>query len=372
MNIAFDAKRITNNATGLGNYSRFIVDSLATYYPSNNYMMCSPSRGNKLYYEHILKHKSACLLTPDSSKVGSLWRNFGVVKALKEFKTDVYHGLSNELPLGIYSQSIPTVVTIHDLIFLRYPQYYKHIDRWLYAKKYGLAARKADKVIAISETTKRDIIDFFNVPEERIDVVYQGCAPDFAKASLQDIVAVKQKYKLSERYILYVGSIESRKNLDLVVRSLALLKDKDICLIAIGKKTPYTDIVSETIILNKLQQRVQLLHQVPFADLPALYKDAEVFVYPSKFEGFGIPIIEAISARIPVIGATGSCLEEAGGDGCLYTDPNNAEMLADMLESVLNDNDLRSRMVSSSQKYIERFAPAQIASDLMNVYNSVL
>ena len=184
--IAFDAKRITSNATGLGNYSRFVVEALATFHPEHRYYLCSPKKGNPALYSTLQQREGIEWLLPEGGTGGSLWRNFGVVPRLQKEGIDLFHGLSHELPLGIYGKGIATVVTIHDLIFIRYPHYYKPVDRLLYRLKYGHAARRADRVIAISEQTKRDVMEFFHVPADRIDVVYQGCSPAFGQATEED------------------------------------------------------------------------------------------------------------------------------------------------------------------------------------------
>lgn len=370
--IAFDAKRVTSNATGLGNYSRFIVDALATYHPEHRYYLCSPERGNPNLYASLQGREELSWIFPTFRQKGSLWRNYGVVSDLRREEIELFHGLSHELPRAIYGKGIPTVLTVHDLIFIRYPHYYKYIDRQLYHYKYGYAARRADKVIAISEQTKRDLIEFFHVSEDKIEVVYQGCSPAFGKTTEADEAAARVQYHLPERYLLYVGSIEIRKNLGLAVEALAQCRDSDIRLVAVGKRTPYCAEVMARARRLGVADRVVLLHDVPFAYLPGIYRGAEVFVYPSRFEGFGIPIVEALASGVPVIGATGSCLEEAGGPSSLYTDPDDADMMASHLNRILEDSSLRSRMISDGHHYIERFTPHAIADDLLRVYDHFL
>lgn len=376
MNIAFDAKRITHNATGLGNYSRFVVSALAEYYPENNYLLLSPSVGTPQLHESLLDYRCIDLETPQTSigrNLPNLWRNWSMRSALKRNEIDLYHGLSNEIPLGLYrNRNIATVVTIHDLAFVRHPEFYKPIDRWLYKRKYGASARNADHIIAISQSTKRDVIELFDIPEERVSVVYQGCATRYAHISATAEVQARATYQIEGRYILFVGSIEERKNLKLAVQALSLLEDKDIRLVAVGKRTPYCDtVLSEARRLN-VSERVNLLHGVPDNLLAGLYRGAELFVYPSRFEGFGIPLIEALQAGVPVIGATGSCLEEAGGPDSFYTDPDSPEMLAAMTTELLNDQELRDELVTRGQIYIQRFHPKSIARSIRRVYEQVL
>lgn len=376
MNIAFDAKRITNNATGLGNYSRFVLEALTEYRPENRYLLYSPSIGRPELYRELLEHRSVQLHTPHRALAflgGSLWRNYSIPRLVREAKVDLFHGLSNELPLGLYrAQRVGTVVTIHDLAFIRYPQYYKPIDRLLYRRKYGASARAADHVITVSEQTRRDVIDIFGVEEERVTTVYQGCSERFAQIQPEEVAAARQALRLPQRYMLFVGSIEGRKNLLLAVEALAQLQDKELHLVAVGRRTPYVQQVLDRARRLGVTSRLHLLHQVGGTYLPGIYGGAEVFVYPSRFEGFGIPIIEALNAGIPVIGATGSCLEEAGGPTSLYTDPDNADMLASLIDRVLIDISLRRLMIDEGRSYVERFTPKRIARDLSQVYEQVM
>ena len=376
MNIAFDAKRITNNATGLGNYSRFVLEALTEYRPENRYLLYSPSIGRPELYRELLEHRSVQLHTPHRALAflgGSLWRNYSIPRLVREAKVDLFHGLSNELPLGLYrAQRVGTVVTIHDLAFIRYPQYYKPIDRLLYRRKYGASARAADHVITVSEQTRRDVIDIFGVEEERVTTVYQGCSERFAQIQPEEVAAARQALRLPQRYLLFVGSIEERKNLLLAVEALAQLQDKELHLVAVGRRTPYVQQVLDRARRLGVLSRLHLLHQVGATYLPGIYGGAEVFVYPSRFEGFGIPIIEALNSGIPVIGATGSCLEEAGGPTSLYTDPDNADMLASLIDRVLIDISLRRLMIDEGRSYVERFTPKRIARDLSQVYEQVM
>lgn len=375
MNIAFDAKRIASNVTGLGNYSRYIVRSLAEWAPENHYLLYTPKAGHTYLYEDLLEHRCVQMRMPESecgASFGSLWRNWGLKKSLKVEDVDLYHGLSNELPIGLYNDSsVGTVVTIHDLAYVRYPQFYKPVDRLLYNLKYRASARHADHVIAVSEFTRRDIIDCWGVEPERVSVVYQGCSPRFALIKPEEVAFVRGHYQLPEHYILFVGSIEERKNLRLVVQALSMLGQRDIHLVAVGKRTPYSDAVLSEVSRLGLSSRVHFMHSVPTAHLPGFYGGASLFVYPSRFEGFGIPLIEALHAGVPVVGATGSCLEEAGGPHSLYTDPDDAHMLCELMQRALSDTALRSEMIEQGRLYVRRFSSKSIARSLRSIYEQV-
>ena len=255
MKIAFDAKRITHNATGLGNYSRFVVNSLSTSFPEHIYQLYTPGKGKEALRKRIEERPSVSFHYPEGrfdKLFPSLWRTSGLTATLRKEHVDLFHGLSNEIPMNLKQNGIPAVVTIHDLIFLRYPQLYKPIDRSIYTYKFKQACLRSDKIIAISRQTMRDIRDFFHIPESKIEVVYQGCDPIFGQAVQEDVKSsVREKYQINGPYILYVGSIEERKNLLLLVKALKALKE-DISVIAIGKHTPYTDTVETYIRENNL------------------------------------------------------------------------------------------------------------------------
>ena len=174
-----------------------------------------------------------------------------------------------------------------------------------------------------------------------------------------------------DHYILSVGSIEERKNLLLLLQAVAQLPAPRH-VVAVGKRTPYTQQVEEFAAAHGLTPYLHVLEGVSFDDLPALYQGADLFVYPSRYEGFGIPMIEAANCGVPSIGATGSCLEEAGGPGALYVDPDDPQELARRIEEVLGDEALRRRMVADGRAWVARFEPEVIASELLSTYRKVL
>ena len=376
MRIGFDGKRAVQNFTGLGNYSRYIVDILCQFYPENEYVLYAPKkRDNKRLDMLTEKYPQLHLSYPAASfwrKFSSLWRIFGITHQLEKENAGIFHGLSNELPLNIHKSDIKSVVTIHDLIFLRYPQYYHFIDRKIYTYKFRKACENADKIIAVSECTKRDIIQYFHIPTDKIEVVYQGCDPVFERPidnkKKEEVCA---KYQLPARYILNVGSIEERKNALLIVQALAQLP-QDIHLVIVGRRTTYTKKIERFINEHSLASRVHLMHNIPFGDLPAIYQSAEVFVYPSHFEGFGIPIIEALHSGVPVVAATGSCLEEAGGPDSIYVNPNNVDETIQALKEILSNPSKKKLMIEKGKVFVKRFAAENHATQIINIYNNII
>ena len=376
MRIGFDAKRAMQNFTGLGNYSRYLIEILYRFHPENEYLLYAPKYRESRQFQAL---QASCPAIgcryPEGfwRRLRSLWRTFGITRCLECDGVDIYHGLSNELPLNIRRQRrAKSVVTIHDLIFVRYPQYYGAIDRWLYRYKYGRSCRNADAIIAISECTKRDIVNYFKIAPEKIHVVYQGCDSSFTSIASEAIrQEVRKRYGLPGRYILSVGSIEERKNVLLAVKAMPRLPE-EVHLVIVGKRTAYTDEVERFIEENHLRERVHLLHDVIFRHLPAVYQMAEIFVYPSRFEGFGIPILEALHSSVPVIAATGSCLEEAGGPDSIYVHPDDVEGMTAALTLLVEHPEKRRYMAEQGKWYAARFSEERQARQLVELYQALL
>jgi glycosyltransferase involved in cell wall biosynthesis len=370
MKIGFDGKRATQNFTGLGNYSRYMLKILAEFYPENQYAVFVPAPAQKPL--SLLEYPSIHFQYPKNQLFKIFWRTIGICKDLKKEKIDLFHGLSNEIPIGLKKIGIPSVVTIHDLIFYRYPQYYPYFDRKIYELKVRYASIHADKIIAVSEQTKLDLINFFNVEESRIEVIYQNCDPIFlSKVTEHEKTRIRNTYNLPEEFLLNVGTIETRKNSLLIVKALKKLQD-NIHLVIIGKETPYTQVVKNFIANNNLMSRVHFLKNVSFQDLPGIYQQASIFIYPSVFEGFGIPVVEALSSGIPVIAATGSCLEEAGGKNSIYVDPNDSDELANQINLLINNTEKRELMIRSGFEHINNFSNQQIADKLFKLYQNLI
>ena len=377
MRIGYDGKRAVQNFTGLGNYSRYVIEALQKYYPDNEYFLYAPKPRVNSRLSFILEkgNRSVSMHYPLSAKwkkLSALWRIKGIRENLERDQLDLFHGLSNELPLNIKKvKSIKSIVTIHDLIFLRLPYCYSFIDRKIYNYKFNRACQNADHIIAVSECTKADIVHFYGIPQEKISVIYQGCDPVFSiPATRTKKEEVCNRYQLPKHYILSVGTIEKRKNTLSIVKALCKLP-KHIHLVLIGKSTSYSKTINEFIDKSDLQGRVHLLHNIPFADLPAIYQLADTFVYPSIYEGFGIPILEALNSGIPVVAATGSCLEEAGGKYSLYTAPYDVEAMANAIKQSFIP-ETRTRMIEEGVKWAQQFSQKQMAVQTIDCYNRVL
>lgn len=369
--IGFEAKRANANRTGLGNYSRFVIRSLKRAGIGDRLNLYIPKRKANAEYDALLEMDGVTSHLPDRPvwrRLSALWRVFGVAQQLQRDGVKLFHGLSNELPCGLGRRGIRSVVTVHDLIFRILPGCYKPVDRWIYTWKFRSACRRADRIVAVSECTKRDIVRLFGIDPAKIEVIYQGCDEMFAeRRSAAELDRAAREYGLPERYLLNVGTLEERKNLLEVVQALEHLP-AEIHLVAVGGRTAYTARVERYAAEHGLTDRIHLLHKVTYRDLPLLYARAEVMVYPSRYEGFGIPIIEALNAGIPVVAATGSCLEEAGGPDQLYDSPDDPAELARAVSRILDDPELRRTLAERGRAYVERFRMEVVGPQMADLY----
>ncbi|EGC85659.1 glycosyltransferase, group 1 family protein [Prevotella denticola CRIS 18C-A] len=370
--IGYDAKRIVRNGTGLGSYGRTLVNDLAPIMPDTTLRLYAPDAGRDDLRCQVQPRENVRFCYPRHLRFRlqrDWWRMKGVVKDLRRDGVELYHGLSGELPEGLSAAGIPGVVTVHDLIFLRHPEFYPALDAFFYKLKFRKMLREATRIIAISACTKRDILYYGDFPEDRIDLVYQSCSTRFSQpVSPSLLVEARRKYRLPQRYVLNVGTVELRKNILLGIRAMAKLP-ADLHLVIVGRQTKYQKQLDAEIRKLGLGNRIHFLQGVPNTLLPAVYRQAEAFIYPSRYEGFGVPVIEAIQSGLPVVAATGSCLEEAGGPDSLYVDPDDADGAA---AAVLSAMENRMGMVERSRHYVRRFENQDVASQVLEVYGKAL
>lgn len=371
MNIGYEAKRIFHNSTGLGNYGRDLIRVLSQYHPDNTYYLYNPKPSDRPFFLPAATNVVTRLPRSGFNRVFyNLWRQRRVVQDLQQDGIQLFHGLSGELPYGLQRHGIRSIVTIHDLIFVRYPELYSRIDRTIYLRKFKHAAQHADRIIAISEQTKRDIVDFLQVDDTKIDVVYQGCHPAFKQRySEPEKQLVCEKYRLPKDFVLNVGTIETRKNALAIVKAIQPL---DVHLAIAGRPTPYLEELKTFITQQGLANKVTFIHNASLDELAKLYQSAQVFVYPSLFEGFGIPIVEALFSGLPVITTNGGCFPEAGGPHSRYVDPHDAEALSLAISMVLSDSTLRNTMVAGGLTHAQRFDDERIAQHMSTLYKSLL
>lgn len=373
MRIGFDAKRIFNNQTGLGNYGRTLVDNLLAYYPEEDYLLFTPQlseSGTK--YAHQFK-----TITPTSS-FKHVWRSYSIKKDLEREQVELYHGLSSEIPFLL--KNIKTVVTVCDLIFKTLPHTYSKIDKWLYEEKTRYACKYAHKIITISEYSKQDIIKYYQIEPEKIKVVYPPCLPIFYEDNALEISTFKEAIKpsinqLPSEYILYVGSIIERKNLLTIVKAIRQMPDKQrLPLVIVGKGKKYKKIVENYIKSHNLAHLIYWIADLTAVEeLKRLYQQAQLMIFPSLYEGFGLPVVEAMLCGTPVITSNVTALPEAGGQYAKLVTPYEVEELRIAIQEVLEDTTLNRQMrVAGKKDALKRFNPEKLTRELMEVYQSIV
>ncbi len=307
---------------------------------------------------------------------------------------DLFHATEHLLPR---LSAIRTVFTLHDLIFLFHPETHKPMNRWFLTLMMPRFLRAADAIIAVSECTKRDAVRCYGIPEEKITVIYEGVNPRFRPADPEAIAAVRQKYGLPERFILYVGTIEPRKNLTALLEAYTALMERpapcalrpatcdlrpatcdlrpatcDLRLMIVGKKGWLYEGFFRKLRELGLEDRVIFTGYVPDEDLPALYSAADLFVFPSLYEGFGLPVLEAMACGVPVVCSSTSSLPEVAGDAALLVPPTDVRALTEAMERALTDERLRARMRARGLERARRFSWERAAQGTLITYRKVL
>lgn len=370
MRIGYDAKRLFCNHRGLGNYSRDLLRILNQYYPENQYDLFTP----KVKIDVPLNQKNTTIIQPEGVYKllpSGVWRSLGMTAQIKKKGDDIFHGLSQELPLGIEKLDIKKVITFHDAIFIRYPELYPSSYRKIFTAKNRQSCQISDRIIAISEQSKLDAIEFFHADPSKIKVVYQGCNNIFRqKQSVEIKTQIKLKYNLPTDYLLFVGAIEPRKNIAAIFQAICDQKI-DAPLVVVGRETAYVQDLRAMLEELRITKQVHFLHTVETVDLPAIYQMAKVFVYPSVFEGFGIPILEALCSETPVITSTGSCFSEAGGAFSLYVDPQNSEEIGASINKIIGNTQLQAVLKKEGLIHAEKFTDDKIASRLISCYRAI-
>ena len=397
MVIGFDAKRAFRNNTGLGNYSRGVIGQLTVN--SEQIIVNGEQLTVVLYtpsvkgrYEHYFEGVKVVEPKGMWKAMRSVWRSVGVSRAAKRDGVELFHGLSHELPYGL-PKGVKKVVTMHDLIVFRFPEFFKPADRVIHRLKMRHACKVADIVVAISEQTKKDLMEFLGVPEEKIRVVYQSCDDIFwgvnneqITDNSEQITAVREKYGLPERYIICVGTLEERKNQLRVIEAMERVNEElrikneelpdEVGLVLVGRaRGDYGQRVLEKVKGERSKvkgNRFCVLTGADFKDFPALYAGAVASVYMSRFEGFGIPVLESMCCDCPVVTSNVSSMPEAGGEAALLAAPEDVDAIAAHLLRLCTDEAFRQEWIEKGRQQRRTFAPEKVSADMMEVYKSLL
>jgi len=308
------------------------------------------------------------------SPMRQYWRTFRLGRAARRDGIDLYHGLSHEIPRDLPGTGIPGVVTFHDLLFERYPELFPAIDRLSYAWRYRWSADHAAAIVAVSAQTRDDLVKWYGVDPAHVTIIPPSRDPAFARPVPEaDAVAVRARLGLPATYLLSVGTLERRKNHRVLLEALALLDPRATpALVLVGRDGGEARALRALADTGGGGARVHILHQVATSDLPAVYQGASLFLYPSLFEGFGMPIVEALSAGVPVITSAGGCFPEAGGPSTRYVTSTDALGLAAAIRDILDDPALAARMRDAGRQWADRFDASALAAPLLALYHSLL
>lgn len=354
LKLGFDAKRAFHNHSGLGVYSRNLIDYIERTTKDIDIVLFSPTQNTT---------KFNTKLRVQSSKFGSLWRSFFIYFDIRKSNLDIYHGLAGELPFFIPNRT-KTIVTIHDLLFLRFPQDYTWIDRTIYSLKARLACNKADKIIAVSQATKNDIVKYFSTSPDKIEVVSVGLNIDVSKL-------YHRLYP--NEYLICISSFLPRKNQLLLIKAFELIAHKidlDLLLIGLGS---YWSEVKKYADNSRYKDRIIFIKNTTDDEKFAYLSHAQFSVYPSKYEGFGIPIIESMAYQIPILISDSEIHKEVADDAAIYFENENLINLSDKLVSTFNlTSHNRNELTQKGLKRVEKFKVKNVYPHLVEIYRDLV
>ena len=339
MKIAIDARKLHD--FGIGTYIRNLLRHLARIDRENEYvLLChEPDIG----VADALGENFRTLLEPAANY--SLSEQIHIPLVLLREKPAVFHAPHYVLPVAVRSRS---VVTIHDCIHLMFPQYLPNRFALGYAKaSMAMAARRANRVLTVSETSKRDIIRFFGTPSEKIDVIYNAFDERFGKNPDEDAVTrVRERFQLHDPFVLYAGNVKPHKNLERLIEAFHLVRSGglDLKLVLIGDEISKYAALRRAVHRHQLHPYVRFLGYLPEETLAIMYRLAGVFVFPSLYEGFGLPPLEAMASGTPVVTSNVSSLPEVTGNAALLVDPYNPEAIAEAIARVITDATLSDEL----------------------------
>lgn len=373
MRIALNAHLLSFAASyrqaGISRFIHSIIHSLQEADQENEYIVFLGDRRLPAGYLYGRRWQAAFSRFNTGSPLRRiLWEQLVQPWAARQARADLLHDLAFVAPL---LTARPTVLTVYDLTFVLFPGAFNRLNRRYLSLMTPLSARRARRVIAISESTKRDLVRLAGVPAEKIDVVYPALEPDMRRASAQAVAAFRRQRGLPERYILYVGTLEPRKNAVSLVHAYGELRRRQALphrlVLAGGKGWRYENIFA-AIEEYGLRDDVLLPGYVADEELPLWYSAAEMFVYPSLYEGFGLPVLEAMACGAPVITSSVSSLPEVVGDAGLLVEPTNVAQLADSIMRVAANDAVREEMTAKGMARASQFSRARMAEETLAVY----
>lgn len=377
MKIGIDS-RLLHNPTGIGRYTRslFYEYTHRHSFDPDTFILFSDRpmfTDQQLECEENSLKNSKTVIAPCQRRI--LWTNWSLPPLLRQHKIDVYHGVCNfELPLRKVCRY---VVTIHDLVPLFFPELVPKKHLLFFRVFMKRVAHTADAVITDSEHSKHDIIQHLKIPEDNIRVIYLGYNQHYQRVQDQRLIAdVLAYYGIRQPYLLFVGIIEPKKNLERLVQAYTLLqKDaiitKDTQLVIAGGEGWFSERLYRKVQESELTQQIVFPGFIPDEHLPALYSGAALFVFPSIYEGFGLPVLEAMSCGVPVVTSNVSSLPEIAGEAGFLVDPRQPETIARGIAAVLSDLQLQEQMQAKGYRQAQKFSWQRTAEETYRVYQEV-
>jgi glycosyltransferase involved in cell wall biosynthesis len=374
LKIGIDTRTVTPIRSGVGNYVLNLLEGLRWVAPQQEFFLLGQKKNLETIGWNLpsgMFHTSP--LSHESHPWGDLWEHFLLPQTLQRAGVDVFHGPATLIPLA--GSGFARVVTIHDLVAFLFsdtiPKKYALYMRWLIRQ----VVQKADRIISVSEHTKQDLIDVLKVDPAKVTVVYEAAPPGFQPIRDRTKHAwVRRRYNLKGPFLYHVGNIEPRKNLVRLVKAFLLMRQRsklDVQLVITGQKGWLTSMLFRELDYLQLGDEVVFTGYVPRTDLPLLMNAAEAFVFPSLYEGFGLPALEAMSCGTPVVTSNISSLPEVVGEAAVLVDPERVESIARGMEAVLIDSDLRELLAKEGLAQARRFSWERAARETLEVYRRV-
>lgn len=371
MNLAWNTMLLKQNLSGIGNYIERILYEFEKEDIKNNLLLFGSE--NEYDYRKINLESNTSLTNSIFSKkkfLRVLWEQIFLPIKAKKNNINLIHCPAHVVPL---MSSMKTIVTIHDLAFKLFPETFKWQNRSYLNFIVPLSIKKADKVIAVSKNTKKDIIREYNVNPNKIKVIYNGVDEKYRRINDDEIInKIKEKYKLPKDFILYLGTLEPRKNIERLIKGFNKTKKNNIKLVIAGGKGWLYDDVFKLVKKLNLEEKVIFTGYIDEKDIVLLYNAATLFVYPSLYEGFGLPPLEAMACGTPVITSNLSSLPEVVGDAAITVNPNNVKDLIEAIDKVLNNKELQRKMIQKGLKRANKFTWKNTARETIKVYKEVL
>ena len=369
--IYLDVSAAVHRRAGLGRYAESLARALVAAHPERYGLFYNRERGVEPLAG--LEHLPTCTVALGYKP----WRMLVLLGQLSRVGFDyllpeaaLFHATEHLLlPL----RTIPTVLTVHDLIFRHLPSHHKPLNRWYLNLSLPLYCRRATHIIVVSECTRRDLITAYGLPPEKITVIREAADPRFRPRPPEVVAAVSARYGLPARYLLFVGTIEPRKNLTrlLVAFEAAHAEGLTDGLVIVGRRGwLYGDFFAR-LEQSPARDAVHFPGYVPDADLPAIYAGAQALVFPSLYEGFGLPVLEAMACGTPVAASHASSIPEIGAEAVLYFDPTDTEAMTETIRTLLRDADLRADLRQRGFGQAARFSWERAAAETEAVYDAV-